>query len=152
MVKVEVHGQQVVKGIRQIGIDTFLVIPYAQPLNKISRFQHSQLFHTAHSDIDATCTQPIPPQPYNALENFFSFQHHHFNDFKQLDNCLYLNIWRQANHHHKKPVIIYFYGGGFTQGHGTAQLSTISSETGRYHCRHFQLSLRYFRIFRLVIF
>ena len=122
MVEVNVKGGTI-KGISDGQIDRFLGIPYAQPFNATSRFKHSQLNHgISNSYIDARKVQPIPPQPYNALEDFFSTQQNGFNSFIQNENCLYLNIWRKSCSSKIKPVVVYFYGGGFTQGHGTADL------------------------------
>ena len=71
MVEVNVKGGTI-NGISDGQIDRFLGIPYAQPFNATSRFKHSQLNHgISNSYIDARKVQPIPPQPYNALEDFF---------------------------------------------------------------------------------
>lgn len=121
MVKVQINGGSII-GTSDGHIDTFLGIPYAQSFNSKTRFQHSQLYTIVDETIDANKAKPIPPQPYNSLEDFFSNGVHTFDTFKQNEDCLYLNIWRTSNTNHLKPVVIYFYGGGFTQGHGTADL------------------------------
>lgn len=121
MVKVNINEGTVI-GTSDGHIDTFLGIPYAQSFNSKTRFQHSQLYNIVDDFIDAKKAKPIPPQPYNSLEDFFSNGVQTFETFKQDENCLYLNIWRASNTKNLKPVVIYFYGGGFTQGHGTADL------------------------------
>ncbi|WP_367009998.1 carboxylesterase family protein [Staphylococcus capitis subsp. urealyticus] len=121
MVKVNIN-EGTVLGTSDGDIDTFLGIPYAQSFNSKTRFQHSQLYNIVDEMIDAKKAKPIPPQPYNSLEDFFSNGVQTFETFKQDENCLYLNIWRASNTQNLKPVVIYFYGGGFTQGHGTADL------------------------------
>lgn len=116
--KVSTRGG-IIRGNTIDGLDIFLGIPYAQPPIYERRFKHSVPLTKWEHPIDATSIAPIPPQPYNKLETFFSS---HKQTFTQDENCLYLNIWKQHNHKTLKPVIIYFYGGGFINGHGTAEL------------------------------
>ncbi|HHQ6731651.1 TPA: carboxylesterase family protein [Staphylococcus aureus] len=116
--KINTTGGQI-HGITQDGLDIFLGIPYAEPPIHDNRFKHSTLKTQWSEPIDATEIQPIPPQPDNKLEDFFSS---HSTTFIEHEDCLYLNIWKQHNDQTKKPVIIYFYGGSFENGHGTAEL------------------------------
>lgn len=116
--KINTTGGQI-HGITQDGLDIFLGIPYAEPPVHDNRFKHSTLKTQWSEPIDATEIQPIPPQPDNKLEDFFSSQS---TTFTEHEDCLYLNIWKQHNDQTKKPVIIYFYGGSFENGHGTAEL------------------------------
>lgn len=110
-----------IEGTTSDGIDCFLGIPYAHAPIGSMRFKHAQLKTSWSSPYQAMRVQAIPPQPQNKLETFFSSTPR---SFVQDEDCLYLNIWRQANDNYLKPVIIYFYGGGFINGHGTAELYT----------------------------
>lgn len=109
------------QGVTHHNIEQFLGIPYAQPPIGNRRFKHASPLYRYDTLVDATHFRAIPPQPYNKLETFFSSKQH---TFKQDEDCLYLNIWRQSSGKSKKPVIIYFYGGGFVNGHGSAELYT----------------------------
>ncbi|WP_263974081.1 carboxylesterase family protein [Staphylococcus aureus] len=75
-----------------------------------NRFKHSTLKTQWSEPIDATEIQPIPPQPDNKLEDFFSSQSATFTEHERLFifKCL-----ETHNDQTKKPVIIYFYGGSF---------------------------------------
>lgn len=69
--KINTTGGQI-HGITQDGLDIFLGIPYAEPPVHDNRFKHSTLKTQWSEPIDATEIQPIPPQPDNKLEDFFS--------------------------------------------------------------------------------
>lgn len=71
--KINTTGGQI-HGITQDGLDIFLGIPYAEPPVHDNRFKHSTLKTQWSEPIDATEIQPIPPQPDNKLEDFFSSQ------------------------------------------------------------------------------
>ncbi|GJF59328.1 carboxylesterase family protein [Staphylococcus argenteus] len=116
--KISTAGGQIY-GITQDSLDIFLGIPYAEPPINNHRFKHSTLKTQWNEPIDATTNKPIPPQPENKLEDFFSSQ---TTNFTENEDCLYLNIWKQHNDKTNKPVIIYFYGGSFENGHGSAEL------------------------------
>ncbi|EVX13592.1 carboxylesterase family protein, partial [Staphylococcus aureus] len=98
--KINTTGGQI-HGITQDGLDIFLGIPYAEPPVHDNRFKHSTLKTQWSEPIDATEIQPIPPQPDNKLEDFFSSQS---TTFTEHEDCLYLNIWKQHNDQTKKPV------------------------------------------------
>ena len=83
MVKVNINEGTVI-GTSDSHIDTFLGIPYAQSFNSKTRFQHSQLYNIVDEMIDAKKAKPIPPQPYNSLEDFFSNGVQTFETFKKM--------------------------------------------------------------------
>ncbi|GEP84457.1 putative para-nitrobenzyl esterase chain A [Staphylococcus piscifermentans] len=103
-------------------LEVYYGIPYAEPPIDTYRFKHAALkTHWDNNNLDATSFGPIPLQPYNKLETFFST---HDQDFEQSEDCLYLNVWKPQHTDSDKPlpVIIWFYGGGFLNGHGSAEL------------------------------
>lgn len=111
-----------IKGTSQNQLEIYYGIPYAEPPIDTNRFKHAALkTHWDNNNLDATSFGPIPLQPYNKLETFFST---HNQDFEQSEDCLYLNIYKpvSAEHSETLPVIIWFYGGGFLNGHGFAEL------------------------------
>ena len=109
-----------IEGTTSDGIDCFLGIPYAHAPIGSMRFKHAQLKTSWSSPYQAMRVQAIHPNHKISLKPFSSTPR----SFVQDEDCLYLNIWRQANDNYLKPVIIYFYGGGFINGHGTAELYT----------------------------
>lgn len=103
-------------------LEVYKGIPYAEPPIDTYRFKHAQLkTQWPASQLNATQFSPIPIQPDNHLETFFST---HKQEFTQSEDCLYLNIWKPQHNNSDKPlpVIIWFYGGGFLNGHGSAEL------------------------------
>ncbi|WP_407798219.1 carboxylesterase family protein, partial [Staphylococcus aureus] len=77
--KISTAGGQI-HGITQDGLDIFLGIPYAEPPINNHRFKHSTLKTQWHEPIDAKTIKPIPPQPDNKLEDFFSSQQTNFTE------------------------------------------------------------------------
>lgn len=111
-----------IRGCRFNDYDVFKGIPYAQPPVGIKRFCHAQLITKAWcGELDATQFSPVPLQPFNSLESFFSV---HTHTPVQDEDCLTLNIWRPRHITNERPlpVILYFYGGSFVNGHSAQAL------------------------------
>lgn len=128
--KINTTGGQI-HGITQDGLDIFLGIPYAEPPVHDNRFKHSTLKTQWSEPIDATEIQPIPPQPDNKLEDFFSSQS---TTFTEHEDCLYLCAFMVNEGHISTSLIQRHFQIGYNRAariiDQLEQLGYVSSANG----------------------
>jgi para-nitrobenzyl esterase len=101
-----------IKGIRDEGVNIFKGIPYAGKISGDRRFRRPALLQSWRGVRDALQLGAPAIQPPNQTRGF--------NEPKQDEDCLFLNVWTPANDNKKRPVMFYNHGGGFATGSGGA--------------------------------
>jgi len=107
-------GDGSVQGVQEDGVFVFRGIPYAAPPIGNLRWRSPQPATPWQGVRSAASFGPACPQPeVSELEGGGDLG-------KLAEDCLYLNIWKPANHPGKKlPVIVWIHGGGFLVGAGS---------------------------------
>jgi len=106
-----------VQGVRGVGADAFLNIPYARPPIDDLRWQVTKPA-TSWKDVrvgvrlPARCPQPDP---------------HHPDAMIGVENCLYLNVWTPSDRSDDDPlpVMVFVHGGGNRTGSSSDPLATL---------------------------
>ena len=103
-----------IRGFTEDGVDTFLGIPYSDPLSSENRFCSPNPIQPWSDIIDATKNGPIPPQRPSRLARVMGDFTAPYNE-----DCLTLNIWSPSAKKENLPVIFWIHGGAFVSGSGS---------------------------------
>ncbi|WP_298196944.1 carboxylesterase family protein [Novosphingobium sp.] len=104
------------RGVRQGAVDVFRGIPFAAPPVGALRWRPPQAAPRVTGIQDATRFGPICPQPVR--KSYIGF----LKGLEQNEDCLTLNIWKEAAPAAPRPVMVYIHGGGSTSGSGSFDL------------------------------
>ena len=98
-------------------IRVFKGVPYARPPVGELRFKPPQAPHRWQGVRRADTFAAACWQQYS--RNAFVWSR---GEFPRSEDCLYLNIWSQAEHSAALPVMVWFHGGAHTGGFGHVDL------------------------------
>ena len=98
-------------------VRVFKGVPYARaPVGEL-RFKPPQAPYRWQGIRNAQTFSPACWQQYS--RNAFVWSR---GEFPRSEDCLYLNIWSQADHQEPLPVMVWFHGGAHTGGYGHVDL------------------------------
>ena len=98
-------------------VRVFKGVPYARPPVDDLRFKPPQAPTRWQGIRNANTFSPACWQQYS--RNAFVWSR---GEFPRSEDCLYLNIWSQAEHQEPLPVMVWFHGGAHTGGYGHVDL------------------------------
>jgi para-nitrobenzyl esterase len=113
-----------VRGLSNVGVETFLGIPYAAPPVGALRYREPAP-HAPWTEVrDATVPGPTPPQPAPPVEMFKDIELEGLlgDGLSPGDDYLTVNVWKPAGDIAGAPVMVWIYGGGWVSGTNSAPL------------------------------
>jgi len=103
-----------ISGTVDDGINTYKGIPFAAPPVGDLRWKAPQPVEDWDGVRDCTEYSSDCPHPSYPEGSLYARDPH-----PQSEDCLYLNVWSEANADEKRPVMVWIHGGGFTRGAGS---------------------------------